>query len=169
MQFRLTTVRSALAVFLVMSVLTGCAAVTETSTVKEKDTYDLWDKRMDHIPFVFHDADGAVTAFDNRGDIFSKAATAVEAERGRRVEIWVGHFSGPLKTLCSGAPASVPDAKGPTVVSALCDRDRSVVSFADRARERVIATRPVYIARARKLLLNGIWESVAQEPDPLPY
>ncbi|WP_156108679.1 MULTISPECIES: hypothetical protein [Luteibacter] len=169
MRFKLTTRRTAITLFLATSGLTGCAAVTETGTVKANDTYDLWDKRMDHIPFVIHDANGNAAAFDSRGDVFNEPVADVEAERGRRVEIWVGHFSGPVKTLCAGAPASVPNDKGPTVVSALCDRDRSVVSFSDRARERVIAARPGYIARTRKLLLDGIWESVAQEPDPLPY
>ncbi len=168
MSFRLAAMRG-IAAIVVACLVSGCAAVTETGTVKDKDHYDLWDKRMAHMPFVFHYADGAKAAFDARGDVFKESATAVEAERGQRVEIWVGHFTGPLKTLCTSAPVSASSESGPTVVSALCDHDRSVISFSDRARDRVIAARPLYIARVRKLILNGIWESAAQEPDPLPY
>lgn len=169
MYLEFSTIRNALALLVGVSLMTGCAARTEIRTVQDSDSYSLWSKAMDHIPFVFHYPDGHLEAFNDHGEVFSQPASVLEAERGDRVEIYVGHFKGPGKSLCYSTPDTVPTDKGPTVVSALCDHERSVVSFSDHARDRVLAEKPLYIARARSLLLNGIWESPSQEPNQIPY
>lgn len=169
MHVKFNVVRNSFALLVVISMMAGCGARTEIRTVQDNDTYSFWNKKMDHIPFVFHYPDGRLEAFDDHGQVFSQPAAALEAERGDRVEIYVGHFDGPVKSLCYSSPDAAPTSKGPTVVSALCDHERSVVSFSDHARDRVLAAKSLYVARTRSLLLNGIWESPAQEPNQLPY
>jgi hypothetical protein len=150
----------------------GCSAITETETVEAADTYQRWSAQMDHIPFLFHLPGGQVEAFDIHGRAWTETGSQAEARDADRVEVYIGSFPGPSASLCEGKPAAsaLPaDTSKANVVSALCDRARTVVSFSDQARPRVLAARPTYIARTRHLLLNGIWRSVAQEPDPKPY
>lgn len=150
----------------------GCSAITETRTVETADTYQRWSTQMDHIPFLFHLPDGRLEAFDDHGKAWSEAGSQVEAGDANRVEVYVGKFPGPSASLCEDEPrppASSVDASKANVVSALCDHSRTVVSFSDLARPKALAARTAYIAHTRYLLLNGIWKSVAQEPDPKPY
>lgn len=164
--------RHALVIIVSTGLSVGCSVVTETRTVEMSDTYQHWSDRMDHIPFLFHFADGHLEAFDDHGKTWEDAGSKVEASGTDRVEVYVGNFTGPSDSLCTGEPKRQPvaaDAVGANVVSALCDQARTVVSFSDHARPRVLAARKSYIARTRHLLLNGIWKSVAQEPDPRPY
>jgi hypothetical protein len=162
----------ALAAIAITGLSVGCTVMTETKTVETSDTYQLWSARMDRMPFLFHLPDGQLEAFDDRGHAWSEPASQVEASDADRVEVYVGSFSGLPTSLCEGkTQLSSTSATAPTanVVSALCDRSRTVVSFSDQARSRLLTARTSYIARTRHLLLNGIWKSVAQEPDPRPY
>lgn len=164
--------RHTLVVIVSTGLSVGCSAITETRTVESADTYARWSQTMDHIPFVFHLADGRLEAFDDHGGPWAFPGAQVEASDADRVEVYVGHFSGPSDSLCAVKPDAslpAPDAKGANVVSALCDKSRTVVSFSDNAKPRVLASRKGYVAHVRYLLLNGIWKSVAQEPDPRPY
>jgi len=162
----------ALAAIAITGLSVGCTVMTETRTVETSDTYQLWSDRMDRMPFLFHLPDGQLEAFDDHGHAWNAAASQVEASDTDRVEVYLGSFSGLPTSLCEGktqlssTSATTPNAN---VVSALCDRSRTVVSFSDRARSKVLAARETYIAHTRHLLLNGIWKSVAQEPDPRPY
>ena len=164
--------RHALVVIASTGLSVGCSAITETRTVESADTYVRWSQTMDHIPFVFHLADGRLEAFDDHGGPWASPGAQVEASDVDRVEVYVGHFAGPSDSLCAGQPQAsllATDAAGENVVSALCDKSRTVVAFSDHARPRVLAARKSYVAHVRHLLLNGIWKSVAQEPDPRPY
>lgn len=166
------SLRHALTLIAVTGLSVGCSVISQTRTVQASDTYQRWAGQMDHIPFLFHLPDGQLEAFDDHGNTWAAPGSEVEANDADRVEVYVGNFSGLSPSLCAGKPheqAPAANVAGINVVSALCDRSRTVVSFGDRARPRVLAARKAYIARTRHLLLNGIWKSVAQEPDPRPY
>jgi hypothetical protein len=166
------TLRHALVIIASTGLSVGCTAVTQTRTVETSDTYQHWSEKMDHMPFLFHLPDGRTEAFDDHGKAWADAGSHIEASGADRVEVYIGNFSGPSDTLCAVQPkaqlsnASADDAN---VLSALCDHSRTVVSFSDHARPRVLAATDNYVGRVRHLLLNGIWKSVAQEPDPRPY
>ncbi len=148
----------------------GCATRLETQTVRDEDTYSVWWSRTQQVPFVFHYPDGRLEAYDGKGARYSKAAALIEAEHDDRVEIYLGRFDGPEKTLCYSAPDASTNERGPTVLAALCDHQRSVVSLSNRARGSVLAAaKGPYIAWTRRKLLNGIFQSAAQEPDVRPY
>jgi hypothetical protein len=161
----------ALAAIAITGLSVGCTVMTDTKTVQTSDTYQLWSARMDRMPFLFHLPDGQLEAFDDHGHAWSETASQVEASDADRVEVYIGSFSTLPTSLCEGKTQLASTSSAPTanVVSALCDRSRTVVSFGDQARSKVLAARETYIAHTRYLLLNGIWKSVAQEPDPRPY
>jgi hypothetical protein len=169
MHAKIKTVRTSFALLALTTVIAGCGVSTEIRTVQDGDTYSRWYREMDRIPFLFHYPDGRLEAFNDHGEPLGQFAAAVEAERGDRVEIYVGHFDGPAKSLCYSTPDTLPTNSGPTVVSALCDHERSVVSFSDHAQDQVLAAKSLYVARARSVLLNGISESPVQEANQIPY
>jgi len=160
-----------LAVMLLVTALsTGCAAHLQTRTVQDGDTYDLWAARMEHMPFVFHEPDGHVDVYDASGNAWMGSTEGLKDGSGDRVEVYEGHFTAATFSMCTPpAPAlTAGNAAGPAnVVAAICDRSRTVVSFSDKVRTRVLDTKTEYVPRVRHLLLEGIWESVAQEPAPL--
>lgn len=161
----------AMVVIALAALASGCSAITTTETVKASDTYDVWSSRMDHMPFLFHFPGGLVEVFDDHGDVLAGMSESKDPESGNRVDIYVDERPSASMSLCdpmADEHLSTIDPKGPNVVSALCENTRSVVSFTDHARPRVLAARSSYVARARHLLLDGIWTSVAQTPDPLP-
>lgn len=142
----------------------GCAAHLQTKTVQASDTYDLWATRMARMPFVFHHADGTVDTYDVLGHAWTGGVEAA------RVEVYEGALPATSTGLCTApgqAPSAHANAAGPDVSAALCDSQRTVVSFSEKVRERVLAAKPTYVPHVRHLLLEGIWESVAQEPAPL--
>lgn len=152
---------------LVLAVATlgaGCSAHLQTRTVQLSDTYDLWAARLEHMPFVFHHPNGAVEAYDVHGTAWKGDIDT------RRVEVFEG-IDGALPTALCTTPDSTGTASQHVgtgeVTAAICDRQRTVVSFNESVRERVLASKPTYVPRVRHLLLEGIWESVAQEPAPL--
>jgi len=166
------TLRYALVIVVSTGLSVGCSAITQTSTVEASDTYLHWSEQMDHMPFLFHLPDGRMEAFDDHGKVWADAGGHVEASGSDRVEVYVGNVPGPSDALCAVGPKGRPpsaNADAANVVSALCDHSRTVVSFRDHARPRVLAATGDYVGRVRHLLLNGIWKSVAQEPDPRPY
>ncbi|WP_448102596.1 hypothetical protein [Luteibacter jiangsuensis] len=155
---------------LVTALSTGCAAHLQTRTVQDGDTYDLWAARMEHMPFVFHEPDGKVDVYDASGNAWKGSTNGLQDGSADRVEVYEGQFAGPTGTMCTpSAPAlTAGSAAGrANVVAAICDRGRTVVSFSDKVRTRVLDTKTEYVPRVRHLLLEGIWESVAQEPAPL--
>lgn len=166
---RYRTVRNALALILITGLSVGCSTITQTSTVKESDNYVHWAKRIDHIPFLFHYPDGHVEVLDSKGNSWPSNVVQAEAHSADRVEIYVGNFSGSAATLCAETSAYEPatiDSTDRNVVSALCDRSRTVVSLTEHRRPEVLATKATYLSRVRRLLLNCIWESPAQQPEP---
>jgi predicted ABC-class ATPase len=166
------TLRHALVIMATTGLSVGCSAITQTTTVEASDTYQHWSDKMDHMPFLFHLPDGRTEAFDDHGKAWADAGSHVETSGADRVEVYVGNFPGPSDTLCAVRPKAQPagaTANDANVVSALCDQSRTVVSFSDHVRPRVLAATGDYVGRVRHLLLNGIWKSVAQEPDPRPY
>lgn len=164
------TFRRALTIVLVTGLATGCGLRLSTSTVQPSDTYGLWEDRLDRMPFLFHFPDGHIEAFDDHGGALTEAGDTSGVDSGRRVEVYIGGFPSSAGSLC-GAPvvhlSPGTEPGGANVVSALCDRSRTVVSFSDHVRPRVLAATRSYVPRVRHLLLEGIWESVAQEPEPL--
>lgn len=142
----------------------GCSAHLQTRTVQASDTYDLWSARMEHMPFVFHHGNGTVDAYDAHGNAWTGD------EGTQRVEVYEGGTAGSTRALCTDAhnvPTAPGSPTGDSISAALCDRRRTVVSFNDTVRARELAAKAAYVARVRHLLLEGIWESVAQEPAPL--
>lgn len=157
------------AMILITGLLTGCGLSLSTGTVQTSDTYSLWEARLDHMPFLVHFPDGKLEAFDDDGRAWPDASQGLDDSSTRRVEVYVGGLPGAV-SLCGGPSINAPrggEANGANVVSVLCDRSRTVVSFSDRVRPRVVAATRSYIPHVRHLLLEGIWESVAQEPEPL--
>ncbi|NII56218.1 hypothetical protein [Luteibacter sp. SG786] len=155
---------------LVAALSTGCAAHLQTRTVQDGDTYDLWAARMEHMPFVFHEPDGHVDVYDVRGNAWTGPTNGLKDGSADRVEVYEGHFAAATGTMCmpsASALAAGNAAGSANVVAAICDRGRTVVSFSDKVRARVLDTKTEYVPRVRHLLLEGIWESVAQEPAPL--
>lgn len=169
MHAKINMVRKSFALLAFTTVIAGCGVRTEIRTVQDGDTYSRWYREMDRIPFVFHYPDGHLEAFNDHGQPLSQFAATLEAARGDRVEIYIGHFDGPAKSLCYSTPDTLPTNKGPTVVSALCDHERSVVSFSDHAKGQALSEKSLYVARARSVLLNGIAESPLQEANQIPY
>ncbi|UPG96088.1 hypothetical protein [Luteibacter aegosomatissinici] len=154
----------------VAALATGCAAHLQTRTVQPSDTYDAWATRMETMPFVFHRAGGPTEVYDVHGHAWSGAQGSADAADGQRVDIYVGGLSTPATSLCSATGSAAASGTGvddTRVTAAICDHQRTVVSFDEHVRARVLATKPAYVPRVRHLLLEGIWESVAQEPEPL--
>lgn len=153
-------------------VVSGCATHVQTMTARASDTYYRWNDRMDDMPFVFHLPEGRVEVFDSRGAPWAASADAVEAGHGRRVEIFLGRFAGPGASMCGGSPTlttmSADDrGKGAgNVVAALCDQQRTVVSYIDRAKPQVLDEHPRYLSTARYLLLQGLWGATTEDTDP---
>lgn len=157
-------------VALVAALSAGCAAHLQTRTVQSGDTYDLWAARMEHMPFVFHEPDGHVDVYDAGGNAWTGSTNGLQDGSAARVEVYEGRFAAPTGTMCTpSAPAlkAGSTSGNANVVAAICDRDRTVVSFSDKVRPRVLGAKTEYVPRVRHLLLEGIWESVAQEPAPL--
>ncbi len=155
---------------LVTALSAGCAAHLQTKTVQTSDTYDLWASRMQSMPFVIHQKDGQIALVDVHGDPWRGSTEGLQDGSAQRVEVYEGAFAAPSATMCK-APMAPPrsgiTASSDNVVAAICDRDRTVVSFSDTIRPRVLGSKTEYVSRVRHLLLEGIWESVAQEPEPL--
>ncbi len=157
------------AMILITSLATGCSLRLSTGTVQTTDTYSLWEGRLDRLPFLVHFPNGKLEEFDDHGNAWPDANPGSDDSSARRVEIYTGGLQRAM-SLCGSPSTSAPlsgEANGANVVSVLCDGSRPVVSFSDRVRPRVIADTRSYIPRVRHLLLEGIWESVAQEPEPL--
>lgn len=148
----------------------GCAAHLQTKTVQTSDTYDLWASRMQTMPFVIHRQDGHTELVDVHGDPWHGATTGLQDGSAQRVEVYEGAFAAPSAAMCK-PPMALPHggntASSDNVVAAICDQGRTVVSFSDKLRSRVLGNNSEYVSRVRHLLLEGIWESVAQEPAPL--
>jgi hypothetical protein len=164
-------IRQALQIVLVAGLSAGCAANLETKTVQGSDTYQKWDAQMNQMPFNFHYPDGHIESFDVHGNVWP-VPLGLSKPAGERVEVYFGHFPRLPPTMCSShlnlsGPAI--DQTTPNVVASICDHDRVVVSFRDHVRPRVLVEKSEYVSRVRHVLLEGIWESAAQEPDPLPY
>jgi hypothetical protein len=145
----------------------GCAAHLQTRTVQSSDTYDLWASRLEHMPFVFHLADGHADVYDVHGRPWTGPTDGLQDGHTQRVEVYVGTLGAPSAAMCSPLPPGSTGASEANVVAAICDRSRTVVSFSDHVRDRVLASKTEYVPRVRHMLLEGIWESVAQEPAPL--
>lgn len=151
---------------LVASVLaTGCSLHLQTRTVRSDDTYERWDARMQAMPFVFHDASGREEVFGADGKPWHGPARRFDGMA--HVEVYVGSFGRPYQATCTSVPPPAASGHGDAnVVAVLCDGTRPVVSYGDDVLDRVLAARPGYLPRVRHLLLEGIFESVAQEPEP---
>ncbi|MGA7437113.1 MAG: hypothetical protein WBW32_03170 [Luteibacter sp.] len=120
------------------------------------------------MPFVFHHSDGHVVVYDVHGDAWKGSTGGLADANVQRVEVFEGTRASAGAPLCTPAAADTnPANTGTGVVAALCDRGRLVVSFTDTPRDRVVAVKTTYVPHVRHLLLEGIWESVAQEPAPL--
>lgn len=151
---------------LVATVLaTGCSLHLQTRTVRSDDTYERWDARMQAMPFVFHDASGREDVFAADGKPWDGPAPRLDGMD--HVEVYVGNFDRPYPASCTSAPPPAAPGHGDAnVVAVLCDGARTVVSYGDEVLDRVLAAKPRYLPRVRHLLLEGIFESVAQEPEP---
>ncbi len=148
----------------------GCAAHLQTRTVQDGDTYDLWAARMEHMPFVFHEPDGHVDVYDASGNTWKGPTNGLQDGSADRVEVYEGHYAAATGTMCTPSTTALTAGRAAgsaNVVAAICNRGRTVVSFSDKVRARVLDTKTEYVPRVRHLLLEGIWESVAQEPAPL--
>ena len=122
---------------------------------------------MKDAPFVFHEADGRVEVLDAEGNRWSRPSKDLPVSDGDHVEIYVGRFDKPSQDICRTPPVIPQVVHGDTnLIAALCDRDRTVVSYGDRVMDRELAMKSHYLPRVRHLLLEGIFESVAQEPAP---
>ncbi|SKB30842.1 hypothetical protein [Luteibacter sp. 22Crub2.1] len=100
MRLTLSTLLRPIGLAAIAVALAGCATRTEMQMVRDEDTYNVWSSRIQHLPFVVHQPDGRFEAYDGTGAPFPKAAAMVEAEHDDRVEIYIGRFDGPDKTLC---------------------------------------------------------------------
>jgi hypothetical protein len=157
------------AILLFSSLAAGCGLHLQTKSVQTNDTYERWDARMETMPFVFHDTDGHIEVFDDHGKRWSGPTYGLDEGGMDHVEVYIGSFGKSYPSLCaakSPPPPTVSDADA-NVIAALCDRNRTVVSFTDQVRDRVITAKTGYVPRVRHLLLEGIFESAAQEPQPL--
>ena len=127
---------------------------------------------MDSMPFVFHLPEGRIEAFDGKGARLPDPIGNVEALRGSRVEIFLGQFTGPGTSMCGGSPKLAALEKddsekvGGNVVAALCDGDRTVVSYIDRAKPHVLGEHKGYVSIARYLLLEGLWGATTEDSNP---
>lgn len=168
-------IRHAMVALALTGAVTGCATKIQTMTSRPSDTYYRWDGRMDAMPFVFHLPDGRTEAFDGRGAPWPTSAAELEADKGRRVEIFVGRFAGPGASMCGDSPKLMEIEKDDgkkvpgNVVAALCDSDRTVVSYIDRAKPHAIEQRKSYVAAARFLLLEGLWGATSEDTTTSPY
>lgn len=171
MFYRHSIVPRAMAIVAMVGLSAGCSAIIHNGTVLTTDTYDLWSDRVDHIPYVFHFADGHVEAYDDQGNAWTDAERRLQAYPGARVEVYVDGARTPSAALCD-KPATVALAATttgkPNVVSVLCDNTRTVVSFTDHVKPGALAARKAYISRVRRLLLDGIWACDPDQPEPLP-
>lgn len=157
------------AILLFSSLAAGCGLRLQTKTVQTNDTYERWDLRMKTMPFVFHDNNGHIEVFDDRGKRWPGPTDGLDESNMDHVDVYIGRFGKSYPSLCAAKPSPPPTAShaDADVVAALCDRGRTVVSFTDQVRDRVIAAKTEYVPRVRHLLLEGIFESTAQEPEPL--
>lgn len=171
MFYRHWIVPRAITIVAMVGLSAGCSAIIHNDTVLTTDTYDLWSERVDHIPYFFHFAGGHTETYDERGDTWADAGRQSQDYPGERVEVYVDGAPARTSSLCgrsAGQGPAVADPGREKVVSALCDNARTVVSVTDRVKPDALAARRAYIARVRRLVLDGIWATDPGQPEPLP-
>ncbi|MGA7437114.1 MAG: hypothetical protein WBW32_03175 [Luteibacter sp.] len=148
--------------------LAGCGATVDTFAVRPEDTPLRWDRAMASMPFLLHFPDGRMVAYDQDGRPWPGVHANDLSHISGHVEMFVGPFQATGSPMCSAHPTLSrveAGARIPNLAVVLCDHERAVDAFSDTVPVTTLGAPATLTAHARQLLLEGIQDSSAQQPE----